>query len=960
MTGVVPSDLRAAADQVHHAALEIANALESGPEIDRPLRHTSMSELTSLSRLQDLIVAAHAQLDTVRAHREQAERFGPDAWPRRRSELIETFAADPVDGTRARLEAWCVAAASGEWDEAERLAGRDLPIDGPASWLPDRLRSAVGALRGAAPNPRQALSRLSDLFEVVARPPADDPTLEIAPVHRLALLALEARLAARAGDSSAASRLALGFETVIAGADTADPRTVLDILTTLSILERHGVPPVNRDPDHWWGTYSLPSSSSSPADWDYMLASGAAEDVGCAAELLRRRESSDDIVTRLAEARRVVRSIANVAGAFGRLASTLEPPPDVLVLALAERLMSEDCLREADRMLSLFAADSGPMRVEAAEIALRIARATGDIRRLPTALLDCGDVALSNGDYIAAAAHYREVLATGADKPAKAEAMRSLADALVVMADNDSADEAAAKCRQAIEFCDRSEELEPLTPANSWFLKVRGNARRRLATECPEEHSEHTWGLLSDAAQSAAQRSDDGLRWSTLWDALSEVGALRAGLVAARRAAELRPGDYEMLCGWAVAAIMADRLEEYDTAMQQARAAAEDADGPDLRLVWLDAAAAHLREEWPLAIELTQRVLSEQPDLVYVRQRYALLLARSGQAEAAEREWNTVWNQAGLDTYEGLTASLNAAMHLNLLDSARELASRKIRADGSASPDADGLFASGLLDLRDGASDDRLRNAINRPHIEMQLRDNCADWMLAPLLRGDGERHLPVINALVEQRIARIRDAFPENRDLASLADVELAEVGRRVSDEPAAVRALADVRTAFAAEIDPAPSAAPVSEMPTIRVLLPSETILSGPSQGADHPLLTVWMPDARWTYDTDAPPVVFQVDDDLQGPQVAIVMPNGYIDLSEVPRDRWYLPEQLASAMAPVLPVPGHPSDVQPGLSEFVAPDDALGRLRMWSPDEVIARRIIRVWASHRGDPEAAVGNA
>ena len=293
-------------------------------------------------------------------------------------------------------------------------------------------------------------------------------------------------------------------------------------------------------------------------------------------------------------------------------------------------------------------------------------------------------------------------------------------------------------------------------------------------------------------------------------------------------------------------------------------------------------------------------------------------------------------------------------MHLGLVDSARELGERVRVIDGSASGDADGLFVCGLFDIVDGIGDTRLRLAISRATVEIKLRGDVAAWECSPFMRQNLARHWPTVEALLEQRVQEIRVTFPEDRDPADLADVELTELAHWAGSEPDAVRAIDEARAALSASLD-APVASAIDtaeEPPAVDVYLSADTILSGPTPGNDHPLLRVRMPDARTTWPRELPRVMFHDASELTGPDVAIVLPNDVVDRTQVPRDRWYLPARRAEQMASVLPPPLEPSPAQTGLVEFTPPSDVIGRLRLWSPDEVIARRIGTVWLAHHSE--------
>jgi tetratricopeptide (TPR) repeat protein len=956
MSASISADLRAAANDTLHAALEVAAALDSDQGDDLRMTQDVGARLATVRRLQRVMSAALTRLEVAQAHRQHAERFAAANWPARRNALAARFALDPADGTSARIDAWCAAVTLGEWDEAERLSAGDLPIDESAVWLPDRLAAAVDALRRAAADPVTSLARLQDLFAALTAQPPPEPAQAISPVNRLAIACLHARLAAYARDSGTASVLGLVPDLIRAVGSDATSTVVADVLSTLSMLARYGVSPIELIPEPMWNGQPLPGPTSSQSDWDRILLSGAANDLRCAAELIRRREidaaSQVDGVAMLEDARHLMQSVTAVSGAGARLNALIEQAPDALLLALAERLRSEQCREEAEDVLTRVSAASSSARLETARLLLEIARDAGDPERLHHALTKFGDEALWSNEIQSAADAYRELRRS---HPADADAARSLADALTILASDAAADQIERMLQEAVALCDESERLETVTPHTSWVLQVRYRARRMLAALPTARRSSNVWGMLRDAARGVQYRPDETDRWVSLCEASLKAGALRAALAAAQRLITLGPGNPDNIFALAATMAMMGMADAVDQVLDSARrtVAKADEDSLESMTLWVRSILALVREQWAEGVELARQVTKQEPSII-ARLNYALSLTRSG-APGAVAEWNALWKDAGLSTYDGLIASLHAAMQLDLLDSARELGARVLAVDGSASGDADGLFVCGLFDLVDGAGDSRLRSAISRATVEIKLRGDVAAWQCTPLMRDNAAQHWPTVETLVEQHVQEIRATYPEDRDPAELADVELSELRDWVASEPDAVRAIDGARAALSASPDrPAePAIKTEEEPPTIDVYLSAETILSVPASGKDHPLLRVRMPDARCSWPPEFPWVDFHDADELAGPDVAIVLSNGVIDHSQVPRDRWYLPVRRAEQMASMLPPPLQPSEAQAGLIEFAPPTDAIGRLRLWSPDEVIVRRIGTVWQARHSEP-------
>jgi tetratricopeptide (TPR) repeat protein len=954
MSASISADLRVAANDTLHAALEVAAALDSDQGDDLSMTQDVGAQLATVRRLQRVMSAALTRLEVAQTHRQHAARFAAANWPARRNALADRFAFDPADGTSARVDAWCAAVTLGEWDEAERLSADDLPIDESAVWLPDRLAAAVDALRRATADPVSSLARLQDLFAALTAQPPPEPALAIGHVNRLAIACLHARLAAYARDSGTASVLGLVPDLIRAVGSDATSTVVADVLSTLSMLARHGVSPIELIPEPMWNGQPLPGPTSSQSDWDRILLSGA-YDLRCAAELIRREidaASQVDGVAMFEDARHLMQSVTDVSGGCARLDALIEQAPDALLLALAERLRSEQCREEAEDVLTRVSAASRPARLETAGLLLEIARDAGDPERLHDALMKFGDEALWSNEIQSAADAYRELLRS---HPADADAARSLADALTILAGDAPADQIEQMLQEAVALCDESERLETVTPRTSWVLHVRYRARRMLAALPTARRSSNVWGMLSDAARGVQYRPDEIDRWVSLWEASLTVGALRAALAAAQRLIALGPGNPHSIYALAVTMATMGKADEVDQVLDSARRTVAKADEDSLKSMTLRVRSilALVHEQWAEGVELARQVTKQEPS-INARLNYALSLTRSG-APGAVAEWDVLWKDAGLRTYDGLIASLHAAMQLDLLDSARELSARILAVDGSAGGDADGLFVCGLFDLVDGIGDSRLRSAISRATVGIKLRGDVAAWQCTPLMRDNAAQHWPTVEALVEQHVQEIRATYPEDRDPAELADVELSELRDWVASEQDAVRAIDGARAALSASPDRSaePAIKAEEEPPTVDVYLSAETILSVPASGKDHPLLRVRMPDARCSWPPEFPWVDFHDADKLAGPDVAIVLPNGVMDHSQVPRDRWYLPARRAEQMASVLPPSLQPSEAQAGLIEFAPPTDAIGRLRLWSPDEVIVRRIGTVWQARHSEP-------
>jgi hypothetical protein len=920
-----------------------------------------------------------AELRRSTPHRRYERRYSENSWRLRAAELEAAYSDDPVGGTAARIDRWADAVLAGQWHDADRWAVGVPGVPTDHLWLPDRLVAATDALRSATRDPDGALRRTEDLLDVLTARRPVDAALVVGADTRAMLAALRVRLHAGAYGRCPKDLL----EALAAASHGVAPgsRAYGDMLATMSALSRLGLADLGAFD---WGAHLL-TAADPTGGLDGALVAAAGRDLVCAVERASARLQGLEPSDALEAARAAVAELPSVAD-VGRIEAFVLPVADAVRVALAERLKAEHRAEIADAVLAGIESRFSAVNVAAARLRLEMALDRGEPAAITQARVALGDEALWAGAADDAVEALRAALD---DRPEDTQTRASLADALVLQASGQPVQLVADRLEEAVSHIDAVLSADGLTTDSGWQLAVRAKAGLALSDWVRPERGPYIWRALDDAVRAVELEGHVSSRWDAFAEALIAVGAYRAGRLAALAALALDP---ENLRAWWFQGWAATGLHQTEDFWRSAHAAAESRD-PALR-----AALASLSDflRWAGAIYAgeTERALelgeSLPPDYADDAPFHRALLASQAGAPDSRQRWAELWNTADSDTDHGLQRSLLAALHLELEDSALALAARTAAADQTRANTAEGPLVILLLkDDRDERALDRLLERWTEPFM---LERDLARLGAFPLLSAWHGTTFEWVRRRAAARAAHLRSTAPAGTDQTGAALVELGAIGRiaevretlarlgapdatAVLDAAARVlrtlgpdgfmREQTTVEDGTGAEVaatagpaeDPAVVAPDGPDQLRVRLYISSGFNDYDERDPRGSELLDVRLPDARANLHADLPRVDVHVDESLEDPSIGVLLPDSTAVLARIPCDRWYQTEDDARAMARLLPAAREEIDL--GLLSFDPPDDALGRLLLWSPGEVAVRFTVAQWRMYQHALEQPQGD-
>jgi tetratricopeptide (TPR) repeat protein len=679
--------------------------------------------LGQVDELRKALEEAGGVLTAWASHSDWEERFGADAWPRRRQSLIDELQRDVEQGSRRWQKAWLAAMAAGAVDEAERLCTSGFRLPPGAVWWPERCLAVTNALRWATAHPSLAAPHFYDLPKVFG----DD---EEAPVAtRVALLTTAARVLARDGDPAA--RNLLGNARLVAlGASAKEERRLQNaLLAATSFVERL----LKADPP---GTAQAPLSDGAPgaaspatalaisteaarsaastADdvpWVERLRASAATDLACAVELLQWAAQQPVVIPSdqrgpdpahgpVADISALVSGLPDVAGLPNRFLALVDEPPKELTVELAARLVQEGQGANASLLLDgVGPAQGGPVDVRAAELRVALAReGVPEGADVVDALVVAAQQALSAGQADKSVAWYNEALRYRQDDPALD---RRTAEALIQLAWPMPRAGAEPKLLWALDLCERADRLDPV-PVDGWPSTLRQYAHSKLGGFPLENRPEHLWDAVRWSAAAASLEPGDSDAWSRLSNQLIAVGAARVAYRAGRQAACLAPNSAMAREARLLAALNLGRHEEALGIL----ASGPEPDAPTgadaARHVALLGLAHRMAGGYKEALRYLADATTQDDEIVY-QYWHAKLLDLTGDQAAAEEAWRAVWRDADIETVTGLEAAGCAALHQGMLTSAAELAARLEKLTAGLMDEVSGPVVRGVAAVLEGS-----------------------------------------------------------------------------------------------------------------------------------------------------------------------------------------------------------------------------------------------------------------
>lgn len=950
--------------------------------------------LELLARLDDTDHGLTALEKTV-----NVDNFDAERWPQRREAIAAELAADPGKGGVAWLTSAVRAFLTGRPDEVDRLVDEPFALPVEVSWGPDRLSTAPDALRA------RSLPRLEPWLRYLA---AGAP-LGAGPAASGELQARALTLHARllmSGSQPGAEALAAATE-LLESASRLDGSPEAEVLAAQAALARLGAP-------------AAPAQAETAAT----LARRAWEAEHCVAAAVEMFYAGRGPVVEppslLNQARTLVDGIPDSGALEGALDLLVLPVPDEIWLAAALRAAREHDLAAGRRLVDRISSDAEPLlAAEAAELRVQIARDAGDPQQAVADLLSAAGLANAiAGRSQRAIDDYTEARQLVPDNQ---DATLGLADALLYDSWAKPLRDGIAELRQAVTLLDQEYRQRPLDTGTSWSLLTYSSLYTELVQQVvPHERAESLWQAALAAARVIAFVPSDASRWVRLSQALSSLFCLRAAAVAASQADRLAPDDLNVIRSRVATLVDVGDLRDtgaIDACLARLRRA--QSDNPDAWYHMIHAAAMLLSarelsgEQAAAKLEQARKAADEavrlEPQNLYYLQVRAEIAQRSGDAELAAKDFETMWQASRLDEVSGLSYAARAATELELGADAVAVCRQVVALAKVTAGDYDDYFNRGaaLLLVGDGSGMADLETAVSiaaTPSGIDYVRNRTV--RLAGVLRGkdaapdlsgivqatearaaqiEAERQTPPSGLIAAEldRVADNRFYSPAVKRTAALAvslirawcglalgDPEalslLAEVAARHPEYPELSSAAKDLAA------DPLPGMDPNQAGPSAKPQpAPSEQVLqtylprswfAGLDDPMNHELIRRFVPDARArlrrSTGATLPGVNFRDDVSLEPAGFRILLHESVVAEGWLGPDRWYLPATEGGALpadvrARLEPAPEAAGpDPFPVLTAFPAPEnpDPLTALVAWPPAEVVTRRLELAFASWR----------
>ncbi len=978
--------LRAALAAVSQRIDEIATALDSpSTELSRPPQELIDGVREKLEDLSELAAVSVDHLQRQAAYAAWDRRFGLDGWAEREGKLTAKLRRHADRGTAEWFETWLEALAAGEWDEAWRTLRLQAPLAAWAVWLPDRAAAIQLAVQLAPSQPKAAAAQIATLVEALLGrirnrqegETALDRLAKASVSGRIDLLLVVARVLALAEDDAAAPLVAQARSLLGSVRPGTEIATEDRIAAMESFLARHGVSP-GRAP-----------SSDGPHTGTTSELSGIHEFVesrkreGAAAEGEAATEPADD-PSLLPAVQALVDGLPSVAGAQGALTMLLEPPSGELVISLATRLLTEGQVGEADDVCSgLEPIDLSPgLRGPALRLLVAIADALEltDVE-LSDELLTLGSRAIWAEESALARDLFERALSLNPDDP---EAMRRLADALLVTAGSTESATELADLHRALELADRAAEIEPVTAEMAWtYRMVRLVHQSLYRLESPPSGA-RPWESLRASVASFAFESADAEAWRSVVADLRSVGLLHSAYWLAKQAHAHMP---TLGTSWEVfyAAINTRRIPEALAMLPDEAEAGEPEEWlaavHGLALACIDNDEA---EQWMVVPLQTGRIVYQE--------WMAEFRTRRGWSSAGEL-WDLIAANAIAADYDEAAYAAYAALYRKHLERVHSIADTLIDGERLLLSWSPGTWATSVADIigtngRDGW--EGLRAAFDRMVVpqDAELNRTLTHRMLVQPKPGSDLPDLPAITARVDEiadaSISAARAWIDDDDPLVTLAgELRWARklLGNEIVDQVIDdfQRIVVDVVTAMppaaptqdedgagaseAGAADLSNADALPSSVPTpfdgantpIRAYLPTSWLADWKDRELDHELFVRGLPLARAALiragSTTVQRAVRIGTDDMYETHMVEISPSGFT----VPGDSvffdgvdgwdgWYCSEAWLAGLSPARRASARAlADVD--IYRIDAPGDSLDRLSSWSAAETIARRILDV---------------
>ncbi|GAA1974543.1 hypothetical protein [Microbacterium pumilum] len=691
-----------------------------------------------------------------KTHEQWAAQFGADDWPERSARLSQQLDEDVDTGTALWFESWLEALTSGANEEAWRILALPHLVADWAAWLPDRAAAIQSAVERSTSDAHGAVAQLDNLVEVLLEYESHSADhfvygaldrLALDSVKgRIELLLIIARVLALAGDARAIP-LVLQANRLLGSVQAGSEATIgLAISATESFLARHGLEdgmsssvqtlhaggaadlagihefirlrgadeaesarPARSDVPPADGYVAAASPSSSTTDSAPAEAPTSEQDVVGGGPESSEATPPATTATRppLTVVQQLVDALPSVAGAEERLSALLEPPSEVLLLALATRLLAEDraeaasglignlwvpgmtsdlrapadalVMDVASRLLEDGSIDAASgvaaqlwipelaeqLREPAVRLRLSIAEAVGlDDAARAQVYGAIGDQAIWSGVNELGRASFERALAL---TPGDPSLERRLADSLYITAGLVDGAEELADLLRALELCESAAETEPITAETAWVNNLTRILHQRLYRIEKPPPSARLWESLRDAiAWYATDSSEDPQLWRNVTFDLRNVGLLHTGYYLATRFHE--PGDAGSTWEVVYSLLNTGRAGE---ALDLMPPQAEDGE----REGWIDAVRGYAYSwlEHDDAAELLAEA-AETGSVTYI-EWLAEFQTRRAESDAAAT-WESVRAAADADDPDQANLAICAAVYQGRFDEARALAVR--------------------------------------------------------------------------------------------------------------------------------------------------------------------------------------------------------------------------------------------------------------------------------------------
>lgn len=844
----------------------VAAAIDS----ENSLRAAAKRADLLLREREEALRAAMAEVETLRSRVAQAAEvlpFTAEGWPGERHSLERLFAEEPETGLATWLDDWYRAAARGQVSALRRLT-HEIELPAAMALVRQRFAAAADTLGD---------ERLWQIVDPVLAAGARGLELEgrsLLPDEVRAELQLER------------ARLALDDDRPDVAKGILDEEGVeLDPVRTAALRAR--IHALRGEPEE--ATRCLGEArGDDPANFDVAIAA-------IESDLIEGRTEAALDAARLA-----VDAPPTLEGVEGELAVHLGTAPAEMHVAAAERALAEEDLDRCERRL---AEAVGPMADNVEATAWELRAGVAEHRGSPVgeqarARMEAGlHWMWAEKPQRALAALERAVELT----PTDPEALLSLADCLVVLADTEPFESAKPLAERALDLIRRGGG-EELSTERSWGHLVTARAHEFLAEAIEPERRDHLWSAFAASCRATARAPYEAARWQQLGRAAEDLDIPKASIVFATRALRIEPNSDH-------AADLTRVLANAGRLREALKTLGQDSDP------WSQAVRAYVRlrtRRWSQAVRLLRTTKLEKSWYWASHALTVGLLLTDRYDEAATEAEASLEDLAeSLDRFQARLEAADLLLVLGRLDEAEKLV-QPLEEIEERNPDV--ALILGVARLLRGEEEAGLEKLVEAM-TEAPSVAGLEEWrtVVKPVLRALAANHgasLPPLDAVDEAARARRRElnrldtpveelrhavATTQRGDSATetmgQALIELAEdeleaaattLEAALAEEKAdpdleallaQVRAwqAAEVDTVVAAEDEEADAGGEEAEPPQLLQMgIPASWVESDPDPIATHPIFRRYMPELRLRLGWKVPPVHIYADEELE--------PGGY----------------------------------------------------------------------------------